>query len=117
VLDDRAKAEYRAQLGRLAEELESAERAGDPERAERLDAERTALVEELVSATGLGGRDRRLGDATERARKTVGARVRDSLGKIDRVHPELAAHLRRSLRMGTSCAYRPDEPVAWRLST
>jgi hypothetical protein len=117
VLDDAAKDQYRRRLDRLGEELESAERAGDPVRAERLDAERTALVRELASATGLGGRDRRLGDASERARKTVGARIRDSLTKIDRVHPELAEHLRRSLRIGTSCAYRPDEQVAWRLTT
>jgi hypothetical protein len=117
VLDDRAKAEYRARLDLLADELESAERAGDAERAEQLETERSAVVRELAAATGLGGRARRLGDVGERARKTVGARVRDSLIKIERVHPELAAHLRASVRMGTSCAYRPAEPVAWRLTS
>ena len=116
VLDDQAKEQYRHRLDQLAEELESAERAGDADRAGRLEKERTALVHELAAATGLGGRDRRLGDASERARKTVGARVRDTLAKIDRVHPQLAAHLRSSLRMGTTCAYQPDEPVSWRLS-
>ncbi len=116
VLDDQAKEQYRHRLVQLAEELESAERAGDADRAGRLEKERTALVRELASATGLGGRDRRLGDPSERARKTVSARVRDTLAKIDRVHPQLAAHLRSSLRMGTTCAYQPDEIVSWRLS-
>ena len=51
----------------------------------------------------------------ERARKTIGARLRDSLGRIERVHPELGAHLRTSLRLGTHCEYRPDPPVTWRL--
>ena len=64
-------------------------------------------------AAGLGGRDRRLGDETERARKTVSARVRDALAKIGPVHPELADHLRSSLRMGTLCSYSPGEPVTW----
>ena len=48
---------------------------------------------------------RRLGDQSERARKTVSARVRDALAKIDQVHPALAEHLRRALRMGTVCSY------------
>jgi hypothetical protein len=117
VLDDRAKAEYRARLDVLAGERESAERAGDAARSELLEEERVALVRALASATGLGGRDRRLGDVAERARKTVGARIRDSLGKIEQVHPELAAHLRDSLRLGTSCVYRPTEPTAWRLTS
>jgi hypothetical protein len=51
----------------------------------------------------------------ERARKTVSARVRDALAKIGQVHPELADHLRGSLRMGTVCAYSPAEPVTWKV--
>ena len=42
--------------------------------------------------------------------------VRDALAKIGQVHPELADHLRRSLRMGTLCSYSPAEPVTWKLS-
>ena len=57
----------------------------------------------------------RLG-AAERARKTVSARVRDALAKIGPVHPELADHLRSSLRMGTLSSYSPAEPVTWTLS-
>jgi hypothetical protein len=29
------------------------------------------------------------------------------------VHPELAAHLRDALQMGTVCCYRPAEPTSW----
>ena len=64
-------------------------------------------------AAGLGGRSRRLGDDTERARKTVSARVRDALSKIDQVHPDLADHLRRALNMGTVCSYTPRQPTIW----
>ena len=117
VLDEEAKAQYRARLTLLTEELESAERSGDADRTERVEGERSALVRELAAATGLGGRDRRLGDASERARKTVGARLRDSLTKIDAVHPELAAHLRGSLHLGTTCVYRPDRAASWRLTS
>jgi len=47
--------------------------------------------------------------------QTVSARVRDALAKIGQVHPELADHLRGSLRMGTVCAYSPAEPVTWKV--
>jgi hypothetical protein len=113
MLDDRAKAEFRARLDDLDEEIDDAEALGWSDRAEVLRTERASLIRELAHATGLGGRDRRLGDETERARKTVSARVRDALAKVDRVHPELAAHLRDALQMGTVCCYRPGKPTSW----
>ena len=78
--------------------------------------ERDVLIRELAAAAGLGHRDRKLGDEAERARKTVSARVRDALAKIGQAHPELADHLRSSLRMGTLCSYSPAEPVTWTVS-
>ena len=116
VLDEPAKAAYQARLAGLAGEIEDAEDTGRAGRAEALRAERDALVHELAAAAGLGRRDRKLGDEAERARKTVSARVRDALAKIGPVHPELADHLRSSLRMGTRCSYSPAEPVTWTVS-
>jgi len=116
VLDEKAKAAYQARLAGLAGEIEDAQDAGHPGRAEALRSERDALIRELAAAAGLGRRDRRLGDEAERARKTVSARVRDALAKIGPADPELADHLRRSLRMGTLCSYSPAEPVSWQLS-
>jgi len=115
VLDERAKAGYRRRLDELAGQIDEARELGHTLRADRLTDERAALIRELAAATGFGGRDRRLGDETERARKTVGARLRDSLRRIDRVHPELAAHLREAVRMGTTCSYRPATSTTWRL--
>jgi tetratricopeptide (TPR) repeat protein len=116
VLDEKAKAAYKARLAGLAGEIEDAEDAGSPGRAEALRSERAALIRELAAAAGLGRRDRKLGDEAERARKTVSARVRDALAKIGQAHHELADHLRSSLRMGTLCSYSPAEPVTWTLS-
>jgi hypothetical protein len=116
VLDGQAKAAYKARLDDLAVQIDDADAAGRAETAEKLRSERDALIRELAVAAGLGGRDRRLGDETERARKTVSARVRDALSKIERVHPELAIHLRGALRMGTVCSYTPAEPTTWTVS-
>jgi hypothetical protein len=116
VLDERARAAFKSRLADLAWEIDDADAAGRAERAETLRSERDALIHEVAAAAGLGGRDRRLGDETERARKTVSARVRDALSKIEHVHPELAAHLRSALRMGAVCSYTPAEPTTWKVS-
>ncbi|MFC6090965.1 ATP-binding protein [Saccharothrix lopnurensis] len=102
VLDDEAKARYRRRLALLDEEID---RAPDDERAAALDRERAALLEELRAAAGLAGRTRRLGDEVERARKTVTARIRDALRKLDARHPGLAAHLRETVSTGATCVY------------
>ena len=115
VLDDRARQELRARLVDLEEEIEEADRWHDPERASRAALERDALLGELAAATGLGGRTRRLGDQSERARKTVTARIRDVIDRVERLHPALGAHLRGSVTTGTYCAYSPPAPTAWEL--
>ncbi len=115
VLDDEAKARYRRRLEELDELIDTATGFGQDGRAAALDRERDALLAELRSAAGLGGRTRRLGDEAERARKTVTARIRDTLRKLDELHPALAAHLRASVTTGSSCRYAPDDKVPWRL--
>ncbi len=115
VLDRSAAAAFRARLATLADEIADAENAGDTRRLDRARSERDAIAGELRTATGMGGRARRLGDETERARKTVSARVRDALRRIESAHPALAGHLARTLRTGTHCVYLPDPPVRWRL--
>ncbi|MEU9691473.1 ATP-binding protein [Amycolatopsis japonica] len=115
VLDDEAKARYRARLDELDELIDTATGLGQDARAAALDRERDALLAELRSAAGLGGRTRRLGDEAERARKTVTARIRDTLRKLDEQHPALAAHLRASVTTGSSCRYAPEDKVPWRL--
>jgi hypothetical protein len=115
VLDETARRQIRRRLADLDEEIAEADAWADPERASRARAERDALVSEVTAATGLAGRARRLGDQDERARKAVTARIRDVIGRMERVHPPLAAHLRTSVTTGTRCCYSPPAPASWRL--
>jgi tetratricopeptide (TPR) repeat protein len=114
VLDEEAKIQYKRRLAMLDEEIDAATERGDDQRAASLDRERAALLDELRAAAGLAGRSRRLGDETERARKTVTARIRDTLRKLDDRHPELAAHLRATISTGVTCRYQPDREITWR---
>ncbi|HEY5987477.1 MAG TPA: ATPase, partial [Streptosporangiaceae bacterium] len=115
MLDRTALRQIRARLADLDEEMAEAERWADPERAALARTERDALVGHLAAATGLGGRSRQLGDQAERARKTVTARIRDVIGRIEHAHPALGAHLRASVTTGTRCSYSPPSPVTWQL--
>jgi hypothetical protein len=115
VLDDEAKARYKQRLTQLDDEIDRAALRDGKDTVATLTRERDALLEELRAAAGLAGRTRRLGDEAERARKTVTARIRDTLRKLDERHPELAAHLRETVSTGATCLYAPQHPVAWRL--
>ncbi|MET8277293.1 AAA family ATPase [Micromonospora sp. NPDC005174] len=115
VLDDEAKARYRRHLTRLDDEIDRAAARGDTAKVGALDVERGALIEELRAAAGLAGRSRRLGDEAERARKTVTARIRDTLRKLDDNHPALANHLRDAVSTGATCRYLPQTRLPWHL--
>jgi hypothetical protein len=115
VLDDQARAAYKARLAELDADIDDAAAGNDYERAARAAAERDALIDELTRALGLGGRSRRLGDDAERARKAVTARIYHAIDRLQPFHPDLAAHLRAAIRTGAACAYQPAEAVDWSL--
>jgi hypothetical protein len=117
LLDATALAAYRRRLAELDAEIDEATSWHDPAREERLARERDALVAELASATGLGGRSRRAGAIDERARVAVRKAVATALGRVDAVEPALGRLLRDTIRTGSTCSYRPDpaRPVTWEL--
>jgi hypothetical protein len=115
VLDHRARAAYKARLAELDQDIDDATVGNDTERAARAAAERDALIGELTRAFSLGGRSRRLGDDSERARKAVTARIHHAIDRLQRYHPDLAAHLRAAISTGTACTYQPAQPVDWDL--
>lgn len=115
ILDGQARGAYRARLAELREELDEAEQFADRGRIERTRAEIDFLTEQLASAVGLGGRDRRAGRASERARAAVTQSIRGSLKRIAEAIPTLGPALSERVRTGTYCSYEPsaDAAVDW----
>ncbi|MCB0994505.1 MAG: AAA family ATPase [Acidimicrobiales bacterium] len=115
VLDQRALAAYRSRIEELQETIEEAERDADLERASRAGEELDALVSELSSAVGLGGRPRFRDRTAERARVRVTKAIRTAVAKIADVAPHLAFHLDTFVRTGVYCEYRPppDATPTW----
>ena len=115
LLDARAKDTYRRRLREIDEDLEEARMMGDFEREEQAATEREILLRELSRAVGLGGRDRRAGTASERARAGVTRAIRSAMARIRANSTPLGEHLDRCIRTGTYCAYLPDSrmPASW----
>jgi hypothetical protein len=106
-LDAVARDAYRRRLDEVAAALAAADRAGDAAAAARAEAERTALLRELRGAAGLGGRARDGAPEAERARVNVTRTLRTAIDRVAAAAPIAAAHLRASVRTGTSCRYDP----------
>ena len=117
MLDRRALASYRSRIEELADEIDDADANHDLDRAHRARMERESLLDELRRTTGRRGQPRRLGDDSERVRKTIRARVHRAIVLIAKHHPQLADHLRDSIQTGGWCTYRPAEPVTWTIRT
>jgi hypothetical protein len=105
----------RQRLQDLEAELAEATQWADTGRTEKLRGEIEFLREELSSAYGLGGRVRKAADTTDRARKAVTSRIRESIERIGKEHPALARHLENAIHTGTFCSYQPDRPLPWKL--
>ena len=115
MLDDQAKSAYRRRLSELREELEEAKEFGNVQRAEKAEAEIDALTSELSRAVGLGGRNRRAGSASDRARQTVTKTIKSVLERIAQSDAALGDLFSRCIKTGTFCSYQPDpaSPIVW----
>jgi len=117
MLDVRAKAAYRRRLAELREDLIEAKQRGDEARGTKAEDEIAALARELSRAVGLGGRDRRAASAAERARINVTRSIKIALEHIAQSSPLIGSHLKRRIKTGMFCCYRPDPdlPIQWQL--
>jgi hypothetical protein len=108
MIDAEAKGAYGRRLEELREELEEAKEFRNPERIAKAEDEIEALSRELSRGIGRGGRHRRAGSTSERARLSVTRAIKVATERVAQKHSRLAAHLSASIRTGTYCCYRPN---------
>jgi hypothetical protein len=106
VLDRRARTAYRKRLAGLAGAVAAAERRADAGQAAMLERERSAIHRELARATGLGGRARQAGSATERARVNVQRRLKNAIACIAEADEALGRFFEAAVCTGTFCCFR-----------
>jgi tetratricopeptide (TPR) repeat protein len=106
--------DLRGALAALREELAEAESWGDLGRSESLREQIDDLIEEVTGGGAAGGQE---GDVAERARLNVSRAIHATLRKVGTGCPQLARHLRSSIRTGSLCSYEhdPSFPLSWQL--
>src|SRR5262249_4888573 len=114
LLDATARAAYKQRLADVEVELEEAQRFNDPGRVARAQQEVQFLTAELARAVGLGGRSRRAGSASERARVSVTKVLGRVIDRIAAGNAALGQHLAATVRRGLYCSYAPDPRLALR---
>lgn len=89
--------------------------AAGPPRSVFCEAERDVLVDELITASGLGRRERATGSSRERARVAATKAIATAIDRIMAVDRSVGRHLQRTIRTGTTCMYAPedDRSVEW----
>ncbi len=119
LLDRHAVLSYRQRLADIDAELDDADDRGNATAAERLHAERAALLAELRAAAGLGGRTRTTSGNAERARVAVRKAISGAIKRLEPVDPYLARVLIDTVTTGATCRYEPDpgRPVTWVLES
>jgi AAA ATPase domain len=119
LIDDEARRAYRARLAELREAIEDAEQWGKADEVGAMREELDFITHELGRALGLGGRSRRAGSVSERARLNVTRAVKSATKRIAASDAGLAAHLQATVHTGSVCVYSPDprSPITWRAST
>lgn len=117
LLDAPAKQAYRRRLIDLRDDIDEAEAFGDGERARRAHEELEAITGQLAAAVGLGGRNRRVASAAERARVSVTRTIREAAGRLGDHDAQLGVHLEQCVRTGVFCSYVPEHPVRWTVTT
>jgi len=107
VLDAQAKAEYKRRIYELRHELEEAERVNNAQGKTEIQNELQAICDNLASAVGLNGRDRKTCSDAERARCAVTKCIKKAIQKIGEAIPSLGYHLADSIKTGYFCSYNP----------
>jgi len=113
ILDQQTLSSYRKRLTEITEEKAVAAQSSDESLYCKLELEEEYILTELNKVTGISGNTRNFNSDDEKARKSVTARIRNSIKRIHSLHPELAEHLTCRVRTGMYCSYEGDQAVHW----
>jgi len=116
ILDEQARREYKSRINELRSLIDEAESNRDFALKDKYQEEYVYLRKEIISATGLGGRQRSMTSDAEKARKKVWAAYNRALKIIQNEDSSLHSHLKNSIQMGEYCIYQPEENIIWAIN-
>ena len=111
--DEKAIAAVLAAFKELPEEIAAARERGDFEDADDLEEREEQYKYYLGSTTDKKGCARRTPGARDDARVAVTNRITRAIKAIAKHSPDLAVHLDRSIKTGSTVVYQPENPLHW----
>jgi hypothetical protein len=118
ILDKKAIGQYLERIEEIDEELADTEILKSDKTITELEKEKEQLQKQLTSGQSKDGTHRKFIDEAEKARKSVSKAINESLYKINDErsgHLALWKHFKNTLTIGTSCSYKPETPIPWKL--
>lgn len=88
----------------------------DDSRLTEIDKEIGQIAHYLSASLGLGGKSRTTGDEVDKARRRIARVINTAIEKIEGNDPDLAKHLRNSIKTNREMSYVPDREVDWVLA-
>lgn len=99
----------------IDKEIEIARQNNDPGQQESLETEKEGIRENIHKSITPLGKNRKLGDEPEKARKSVLNAINRAIENIRQDHPALADYLLRNIETGIYCTYNPSISAVWQV--
>ena len=112
-IDDETKEKCKARLLELQEERAEVEELGNYEKKEEIDEEVEGIKEYLAGSLNIKKQPRKLNQTTEKARKSIGKAINESIEHITSLHEELGSHFDKYVHRGYFLSYEPPSPIDW----
>jgi non-specific serine/threonine protein kinase len=106
MIDPETKKAVQQRLDELEPELALARTSDNTAKIKRIEEEIDQIGDYLAGSLGIGGRVRKFGSPTQKARVNVRRSIKRALEQITARHPALGAHL-QAIKTGEYCVYSP----------
>lgn len=112
LIDEKTFKECRQRYDELHEERADAER-NHPDQLPEIDKEIAQLANYFAECVGLSGKSRKGADDVAKIRKRIARVIDTAYDKIEENDPQLADHLRKSIKTHTFMTYEPETRIDW----
>jgi hypothetical protein len=113
VADSQAIREYRNEIRRLLEEMETAEKTDNISEIEKLEKEIATVKKAINNAVGPNGQRKILNDPVKNAANSFRNAINRTIEKILRHDETLGEYLRENIICGHNPSYTPLEEIKW----
>lgn len=112
-IDGKTRKECLAEVRRLTQELESAQNENNEVEIQEIEEELRPYREYIASNLKPNGKAKNLNTAAKKKKASLERNIRSIKERLERVYPELKAHLDNCLTLGKSPCYHPTEAIHW----